>query len=220
MGTAREKSSRIKNKMLRPFGNSCLFESYLNLLEDIKSKKSPFNNIIIALNKDDKLLYRRAMESDIRIQDRNKFSATKATLPKDIYHYLTDYEEDYVMWVNACFPFLKAETVINVANFFVSHREINSLHCVKKRENWFWDKATNKPLNLEKTTDAQTQDSLPIYESVHCFHIHNKDDLMRKNRYWSFKKNDPYLYEVKESFEFLDIDSPMEFDICESVYMR
>ena len=220
MGTAREKSTRVKNKMTRPFGDTTLFGLYLNMLEEIQQLKNPFDEIIIALNKKDEKLYKMASKSKIKIQNRNYFSSSKATKPEDIYHYLTNYDQDYVLWVNACFPFLEPKTVITAANYFLKHKEINSLHCVKRRENWFWDKQTNKPFNLEKTSDAQTQQSLPIYESVHCFHIHNKNDLMEKNRYWSFKKNDPYLYELKDSMEFLDIDTQMEFDICESIYVR
>lgn len=220
MGTAREKSTRIQNKMTRPFGDTTLYKIHLALLEKVQRLDNPFLNIIIALNEKDKTLCDLAKESEITIQERSYFSATDASLPADIYHYLEKYEEEYVMWVNACFPFLQPKTVIDIANFFVKREDINSLHCVSKRENWFWNSETNKPLNVEKTSDIETQQSLPIYESVHCCLIHKVSDLLDENKLWSFKKGDPHLFELKESIEFLDIDSKTEFDICESVYKQ
>jgi len=220
MGASRQKSTRVKDKMIRPFGDTTLFKLYLQKLESIKQYDNPFDDIILALNKKDNILWNEASNYDIKIQERNDFSSSDATLPKDIYHYLEDYKQDYVMWINACFPFLQIHTIIKAVKYFEKHEEINSLHCVKLRQNWFWNPKTNIPFNLEKTSDATTQQSLPVYESVHCFHIHNIKDLLEKNRYWSFKKNDPYLYKIDDSMEFLDIDTQMDFDICESVYKR
>lgn len=218
MGAARERSTRIKNKIMRTFGYTTLFELYLRKLETINKDKNPFNNVILALNKEDKKLCELAKKYNVKVQERNSFSVGKATMPKDIYHFLENYDDDYVMWINACFPFLKIETVIKAANYFVKHNEINSLHCVKKRQNWFWNPKTNRPFNLEKTSDATTQQSLPVYESVHCFHIHNIKDLLEKNIYWSFKKNDPYLYSVEETVECIDIDNPFEFELAEVLW--
>lgn len=219
MGTAREKSTRMQNKMTRPFGDTTLYKIYLSLLEEIQRMDNPFLNISIALNEKDKTLWELAKESEITVQERSYFSATDASLPADIYHFLEEYDEEYVMWVNACFPFLQPKTIIDIANFFVNS-DINSLHCVRKRENWFWNLGTNRPINVDDDLIIRTQDSLPIYESVHCCHIFNISSMLNKNRPWDFKKNDPYLFELKESIEFLDIDSKVEFDICEAVYRQ
>ena len=220
MGTARQNSTRVENKMTRPFGDTTLFKMYCQKLEAIKQQENPFDDIIIALNKSDKILCQQVKDYDVKVQNRNYFSASKATKPEDIYHYLKNYKQDYVMWINACFPFLQTKTIIEAANYFKEHKNLNSLHCVNLKQNWFWNPKTNFPFNLEKTSDAQTQQSLPIYESVHCFHIHKISDLMEENKYWSFKKNDPYLYKLDQSLEFLDIDTQTEFDICEAIYCR
>ena len=137
-----------------------------------------------------------------------------------MYHYLKDFDEEYVLWMNACFPFLNPKTVIDATNFFIKNEDLVSLTCVKEKLNWFWDFKTREPLTIERAAEGRTEKSLPIYESVHCFHIHNVKDLIQKNRYWDFKPNDPYLYKLEDSLEFLDIDTQTEFDICESVYNR
>jgi hypothetical protein len=52
-----------------------------------------------------------------------------------VYHYLNNFNEEYVMWVNGCFPFLKEDTIIEIANYF-KNSNLYGLHCVKKVYNW------------------------------------------------------------------------------------
>ena len=219
MGTAREESSRVQYKMTRPFGDSTLFEIFLDKFERIASRNTPFSNVIMCINKNDRVLWNMTKGvQNVRIQERNDFSAREATEPKDLFHYLENYSEDYVMWVNACFPLLSLQSIINGANVFQNNDNIKSLHCVKKVSNWFWDPKTFKPITLDKVSDTTTQQSMPMYESVHCYHIHKISDLLEHNKLWSFKKNDPYLHMVPESVEYLDIDTQTEFEIAEAVW--
>jgi CMP-N-acetylneuraminic acid synthetase len=218
MGTAREESTRTKNKMTRPFGNSTLYEIYLRKFEEISCLDHPFSNIIMAINKNDLKLWNLSKQSSIKIQERSDFSAKEASLPADIYEYLQYYDEEYVMWVNACFPFLKPETIIKVARIFIKDEKMKSLHCVKERKNWFWDPETKKPITLEKKSHTMTQESKSIYESVHCFLIHNIKTILKENKLWDFKFNDPYLYVVPETLEFFDIDTEEELDICDTLW--
>jgi len=217
-GTAREGSTRTKNKMIRPFGNSTLFEIYLRKFEEISCLDHPFSNIIIAINKNDQILWDLSKQSSIKIQERSDFSVKEASLPADIHEYLQYYDEEYVMWVNACFPFLNPRTIIKVAQTFIKDKKIKSLHCVKERKNWFWDPKTKKPITLEKKFHTMTQDSKSIYESVHCFHIFNIKRILTENKLWEFQLNDPYLHVVPETLEFFDIDTEEEFKICETLW--
>lgn len=218
MGTAREGSTRTKDKMTRKFGSTTLYELYLKKFEDILHMVHPFNEIIMAINKNDKLLWRLSENSEVKIQERSDFSAKDASLPADIYEYLQNYDEEYVMWVNACFPFLKPKTIIDAAQMFIDDENMKSFHCVKERQNWFWDPQTKKPITLEKKSHTMTQESKVIYESVHCFLIHNINTILNENKLWDFKLNDPYLHVVPDTLEFFDIDTEEEFNICETLW--
>jgi len=224
LGMAREESTRHPNKMLRPFGDTTLFDIHLDLLHQVATmENSPFTRVILALNKKDKRLWERAFwtiyhrKSPIILVERNDWSVQGATKPSELFHYLSDYEEPYVMRVNACFPLLKADTLIKGAEFFKSHPKIKSMTCVKERKNWFWNPSDGKPLTLGDTTHTTMQQSRAIYESVHCFHILNRQSILN-DVLWNLNRNDPYLYVLPESIEFIDIDTETEFQIAESVW--
>lgn len=222
LGIAREGSIRVEDKMTRNFGNTTLFGIYLKKLIQIsRMKNSPFSRVVLALNKNDKQLWNLATTSNIpsplEVIERNDFSVKEATKPADLFHFLDNYAEEYVVRINACFPFLTPETIITATNYFVKHPKLKTMTCVKERSNWFWNPETNKPITLVDKSFTTTQQSKTLYESVHCLHILNRENVLN-NILWNLESNDPYLYVVSESIEFLDIDSETEFQICEAVW--
>jgi len=221
LGHAREESTRMKNKMTRSFADTTLFNIYLDKFETIiNMDEHPFSDITIALSKKDAKLYAIAEASEIRITDRNDLSIIRSPRieTKALFHYLKDFDEEYVMWINGCFPFLKAETIVDMANHFIINN-FKSMHCVKSRHNWFWYNNSKTPMNITPSILA-TQEQKPLLESVHCMHIFNRKYLLENNRLFRFIRNDPYLYELQDSIEFIDIDTENDFNICEAIYEK
>ena len=107
LGTAREKSSRVPDKMTRPFAGSSLYEIYLMKFETITSGEHPFDNIGMAINRNDKILWAMSENTEVPIIERNDESVIGLRRRSEELHFLTDMAEDYVMWVNGCLPFLK-----------------------------------------------------------------------------------------------------------------
>jgi len=220
LGMAREESTRIPNKMTRPFGDTTLFDIYLGKLAELSMRRdSPFSRVVIALSRKDKVLWEKAesVYTPMILEERNESSIQNTPNPSSLFHYLGEYEEDYVFRLNACFPFLTTETIIAGANYFKNHPKIKTMTCVRERANWFWEPKTGKSLTLGDPTHTTMQQSRPIYESVHCFHILNRQSLLN-DVLWNLNRNDPYLYVLPESVEFIDIDTETEFTIAESVW--
>lgn len=220
LGMAREESTRIRDKMTRPFGDTSLFEIYLNKLIKIsKMRNSPFSRVILALNKNDEILWSLShnLPSPLEVIERSDWSVQEATKPSDLFHYLKDYDEEYIFRLNACFPFITPETILFGAEYFKNNPNIKSMTCVKERNNWFWDPQTNKSLTLGDPSHTTMQQSKMIYESVHCYHILNRKSLL-KDILWQLKPNDPHLYVVSDSIEYIDIDTETEFQIAEAVW--
>ncbi len=219
LGYAREGSTRVKNKMIRPFADTTLFGLYLDKFNAIKERENPFKEIVMAVGESDKTLWGKANASGLNIAARTDYSIN-ASITKDckeVYAYLNAYDEEYVMWVNGCFPFLKIDTIIKAANYF-KENDLDGLHCVKSVYNWIWNPRTGLLINKENARKMSTVHFEPYFESVHCFHIYKRKHLLNRNCYWKFKKYDPYLYEVKDGVEFMDIDTQEEFDRCEYIY--
>ena len=219
VGMARERSTRCKNKMIRDFAGTTIFDIYLNKLIDISTMDNcPFKDTIIAVNKNDKILWEKTSSAKaIKLQERSDSSVAPDSVLSSNFSFLEDYDENYVMWINGCFPFLKTETVISAAKLFINNAKLKSLHCVKQVKNWFWD-GNGKPMTIRDKTLSRTQHAIPLFESVHCFHIFNRKYLLENCAYWDFTENNPYLHKVDAGIEFLDIDTELDFLICENLW--
>lgn len=216
VGMAREKSTRCPNKMARSFADTTLFDIYLKKLETLSRL---FPDIIIAVNKNDKILWEKANNSMLTVKERPDSSIAPASVLSSNFSFLKDYDQEFVLWVNGCFPFLKPLTVIEAVVCFVGIDNIKSLHCVREVKNWFWNEE-EQPITIRSKNLSRTQDAIPLYESVHCFHIFRRKYLLDHCAYWDFTKNNPYLFKVENSQEFLDIDTELDFDICENLYKK
>jgi len=218
LGTAREKSSRLKNKMIRSFAETSLYEIYLKKFETILKMNHPFDNIGMAINRSEETLWRFSKGTTVPIIKRNKKSVVGLKKRSEELHFLKDMKEDYVMWINGCHPFLKPETIIKAGYFFKSAKNIKSLTAVRVKHNWYWDQKTKEAMNNKDSKCVSTQKCSPLLETVHCFHIFNRENLINNDSYWNLRKNDPYLYIVGDSIEFWDIDTELDFKIAEILW--
>jgi len=220
IGTAREKSTRVSNKMIRPFGDTTLFEIYLKKLEQISTMPNPFNDIIMSISRADETLWEMCRDSKIKIVPRSLFSVSdKATTTSSVYHFLKDFKEDYVMHVNGCFPFLKPETIVEIAKTF-KVRDDKSLMCVKKRFNYFFNAKNHKPINNKDPRCLCTKAIPPVLEGVLSVIIYDRKFMLENDYYWDYTKNNPYLYILPDSIECLDIDTQTEFDVCQELWNK
>lgn len=219
LGAARENSVRVPIKMIKPFGDTSLFEIYLDKFKTISEMDNPFNRVVMGVNKEHKTIYNLAKESGVEILLRdNESTSIEFKGVSFMQNYLKDIEEDYIMSVNGCFPFLKVETILNIGNFFVKNPQIKSLICARERYNHFFDSKTHKPINNKDPKCLSTRDMPPILESVLHTLIYNKNYIFKTNSCWDFSKNNPYIYRIQDSEECLDIDTPLDFKICEALY--
>jgi len=218
VSNAREQSSRCKYKMIKPFSDTTLFDIHMNKLEKIKEKNNNiFDDIIVGISEHDETLLKKVNNYNIKIQYRNSHSVTDAKEMSEILDFLKLYNQKYVMWINASSPFISPDTILFFGDFFKKNN-MKSLHVVRRRVNWFWKDGI--PINVSKKTKTQTQQCYPIYESLHSFHIYNREYMLNNDAPWDFTPNNPYLYKLNEdSFEFFDVDTEEEFNLAEQMYI-
>jgi CMP-N-acetylneuraminic acid synthetase len=217
-GTARENSTRVKNKLIRPFGDTTLFDLYLRLFEDIQKTGHPFCDIVMAINKNDRVLLDKALSSNIRVVERSDLSVSEQARDfRTVFGFLEGFDVDKVVWVNACFPFLRAEIVTAISEFYLEHSDIVSLACVCERFNHFWDRFTGESIN-NRDGVVVTQNMNPVLEMVSHVQCWDKADAFSRNHKWGMFENHPFLYVVSDGVECLDINSELDFLVCESIY--
>jgi len=216
LGTAREASSRIENKMTRSFLNTSLYEIYLKKLESLNSQYK----VAMAINKNDTKIWDLSLNTSLEIIERNDKSVSKGISSRsEELHFLKNRSETHILWVNGCLPLLNVNLIKEIADFYYLN-DIDSLHLIKKRTNWFWD-INKKPINNTDPKCVSTQGCPHVYESIHAIQLFNKENLFKNNSYWNYTDDkDPYLYEVEDSIDFFDIDNEFEFQLAETLYNK
>ena len=211
LGTARESSTRLKDKMLRPFAGTNLFELYLEKLRALHTAGG-FAGWGVAIPRTDARLQRIAEREQVPvISERPRIDPSPQPRNRELY-YLAERIETHVMWVNACLPLVKVDTLAGMARKFEDNPDIQEMEAVTQRRNWFYSD-TGKPLNKHATSTQRTQ---VVYESVQCAHIFMRTHLLRTGQYFD---GDPSLWMVDPS-EAVDIDEEQDFEFAETLYRR
>lgn len=206
---ARSGSQRCKNKMLRKFANSCLFEIQIKKFSDFESKYG--HKVYAAVGEES---FYRIIEkyNSVNLIRRDNKSISSDRI-NDVFNYLNKIEEDYICFVNSCTPLLLINTVNEAINAYFATNSA-SLTSVLNKHTWFYDHLF-QPLN--SNSSGNTKDLDVIYECTHNFHIFKKNYFLEHYKYWDNSNKNPYLFKVSLT-EALDIDTEEEFTFVEKVY--
>jgi len=211
LGTAREGSTRLKDKMLRPFAGTTLFNIYLGKMKALWSS-GLFAGWGVAIPRGDaRLLGVVEREQVPVILERPRIDPSPQPRNQELY-YLAERAESHVMWINACLPLLPASTLEKMARKFLSDGDYNCMEPVILRKNWFYH-LNGKPANKHATSTQMTEG---MYESSQAAHIFEREYLLRTGQYF---KEAPSLW-VVEPEDCADIDYEYEFRFAEAEYIR
>ena len=218
LGTAREGSTRVKNKMTRPFGNTSLYGLYLRKFEELLNSRT-FSGVGMAINRNDKTLWKISENTKVPIIERNDKSVKGISTRSEELHFLEGIDADYIMWINGCLPFLNVQTIQEAGSTFLKNQpQFRSMTAVRIKYTWYWDSITKEAINNKDPKNVYTQRSPPLLESIHAFHIFSRKNLLENDSYWNLGRNDPYLYVIEDEIECLDIDTEIDFKICECMW--
>lgn len=208
---AREGSTRIKDKMTRPFNGINLFR---HCLRTVKSTIIPKTQLFASVGEEN--LIRCAELEDVQIYNRSLKSAKESQDLRLIFEWnKLDYKH-YIL-VNACCPFLSPETINGFINSFISSN-YSGMMSVLKKKNILWD-TNNNYLNKRTGEDFQTQ-TLPYYfEAAHCLYAGSMDRLRSEGIHMGtfIEPNDPATYTIPEN-EAFDIDELWQFELAEKKF--
>jgi CMP-N-acetylneuraminic acid synthetase len=211
LGTARESSTRLKDKMLRPFADTTLFELYLEKLTALYASGG-FAAWGVAIPRDDARLLKVAEREQVPIiVERPRIDPSPQPRNRELY-YLADRNETHVMWVNACLPMVSVGELAGMVRKFESDLDIMQMEPVVLRKNWFYAMG-GWPLNKHATSTQKTEG---IYESSQAAHIFMRSHLLTTGQYFD---ETPTLYRM-EPEDVIDIDYEHEFNFAQAEYLR
>ncbi len=207
---ARIASTRVPNKLIRPFGNTTLLNIALSKLSEIKWPEK----YLAAC--DAPILSTYDLYADnIKLLPRKKSSVQKGEQPHHIaFEHYKLLDTQYIMIMNPCLPFTTPSVYETAIKYFQSNKQIKSMTSVIKYKDLFFH--NDVPINVEDITRVSTKYVQPIHKMAHVFHIIDKDKLLA-GQIWDYSPNNPYLSEINQS-QCFDIDTEEDFEMCEQLY--
>jgi len=219
--TAREQSTRVPLKMTsvmkdRNGKETCLFE--IAICKILTSKIIPREQFFVSLYEEDTQLVSMAKKHNVNIYYRSKESAYAEKSLQVCFEWWNKLPFKYVVFFNACHPFVKVETI---DNFITTYLESDSfgLFGVIKKKNYFFSKdhklITPWPKDYKILNTKAVEET---FEAAHTLYASKMDTIGHDIFMGTFlSENDPQLFEMDE-FECFDVDYPWQFTAARLMY--
>ena len=218
----RENSSRIKNKITRPFADTTLLQ--LKIKQLISSVN--FTNIFLGgtctgidLGYDDKMFRKIYREIDNEIDNEVPFSTVLTDIFQNVKAKVG--KTSHLLITYPTSPFFDApcytRAVVEYYKNVIRDRKHDSIVSVYKHKSFFYDH-NRKAINYTPTAEghAYTQDIKPVYELNNALYGGPLDLLLEKEYFLGDK---PFFLECSK-LESVDIDTPTDFKMAESFYQK
>ena len=216
---ARTQSTRVPNKMLKPFANSNLFEITVNKI--IQSSFIPKDNFYLSIM--DNELIEIAKKYNVNYFIRSEESTQEpVTLPK-VFEWYNKLPFKYFVIINACNPLLKIETIENFTKQFIKSNSKGQFGVFEKKTFLFNNEGAmiNRFFGDDKyLATLETKFVETCYEAAHSLYAGTMEDISKEIYMGSFKTpGDPEFFTMDE-IECFDIDWPWQFEIAEKLYLN
>ncbi len=120
-------------------------------------------------------------------------------------------ESDYYILTHATAPFISKESFEKAINV-VKTTNYDSVLTVSELKEFLWK--DNKPFNYSPESIPRTQDLDPMYTETCGMYLYSRDLILNEKRRIG---HNPYLLTVSK-IEALDVNDPIDFEICNAVY--
>jgi len=210
---SRLSSTRVPNKMLKPFAGTTLVDVLLNKLTNLKTL--PSSNIYFCAYENE--LLDVAQKYSINIIKRSKESSLEEKDITVLFEWYKQIPTKYIVMVSACNPLLKIKTIDKFIEEYSQSSQEGAIS-VYESKNYFWDKE-GKMVNKwpEGFTSMNTKFVEPTKVAAHCMYG-SRVDIIGEG-YW-VNKGLPYEPELitMPEMESFDIDYEWQFQIGEKLY--
>jgi CMP-N-acetylneuraminic acid synthetase len=206
----RKNSKRCKNKLLRDYADTTLFDIALR-----KISKLNWPAMYVGIYEEE---FRKKAEaySNLTIIERSYASANTDTDVRKTFEILNKIPHKWVFWINPCHAFLKVETIRSAIDTFLKI-DNRSMTSVKPLPGWFYRQDGTPLNNTDCSTGVNKNDYL--YIAAHAFHCYERIMPVELGRVWENVKGDPYLFPISHN-EAYDVDTEEDFLISETLYPK
>jgi CMP-N-acetylneuraminic acid synthetase len=202
-------SVRVKNKNIKDMAGRPLFYYILDTLEKCKYISS------ICVNTDSDVIKDLICKDfeDINIISRPENLRGDSVPMNDIINYdISQVKGDYFLQTHSTNPLLKSKTIDKAIEFFMSHKECDSLFSVTKLQKRFYD-SDGDPINHDPKKLINTQELPPLFEENSCMYLFTRKSFeVNRNRIGE----KPHMFEI-DKIEAIDIDDEFDFELVKNI---
>ena len=210
---ARLQSSRVKQKMVRPFADKTLIEIALDKL----NKMDFFDHRYLAVAEEELMTLAEPFPN-IEILKRESASVQQGVNPQHVtFAHYCKVPSDYIFVFNPCLPFITVDSIKKAFDYF-QENDHPSYTSVIKTGDWVFN-SQGEPVTNTNPQNLTTNKDIQFYKAAHAFHIVNKKFFSTKGYHWDFIENDPHMIKISEE-QCIDVDTEIEFDLAEALYLR
>lgn len=210
---ARLASSRVPQKLVRPFAGTCLLDIALNKLNQMDFFEHRF---LAAADKE--IIEHAKGFGNVKVLRRNHEAVKKGVNPMHVtFAHYKEMPTDYIFVFNPCLPFFQPTTIKRAVHYFQEH-DHPSYTSVIETGDWIFDKMGNA-LTHRDPHNTTTNKGEVFYKGSHAFHIINRNFFNQNGFVWTWSQNDPHMIPVPKE-EMIDIDDEVEFEFAEFLYRK
>ena len=216
---ARTQSTRVPNKMLKPFAHSSLFEIAVEKV--LQSSIIPKDNFYLSVMDDE--LIDIAKKHNVNYFIRSEESTQEPVTLQKALEWYNKLPFKYFVIINACNPLLKVETIDNFVKRFLEV-DSNGLFGVFEKKTFLFDsegKMLNRFFGEDKyLATLETKFVETCYEAAHSLYAGSTEDIANGIYMGTFKNPGNPNFFVMDEIECFDIDWPWQFEVAEKLYLN
>ena len=206
-------SQRVKDKNLRPFGDTNLMELKIKALLQVPELSS----IVVNTNSDEAIdIVKKRYEAEgIKTHRREEYYASSQCSGSEFFRHLGEVTDtDIFVYCPCTSPFVKPKTISQCINRYLSSSGYDCLATVSSVKDFLW--LNGKPMNYDPTHAPNSQDLPDVVALNFGVTVIKKEDLIRNSNIIGKKPQ----FVVTNDIEAIDIDTPLDFYIAEQLYKK
>lgn len=202
-------SERVKNKNLKPFGDTSLLELKIDNLLKVKR----FDEIIV--NTDSEQAIEIAKSKGVSFHRREDyFASSQCTNSEFLQHLGLVTSTDIFAYCPCTTPFILPSTIENAIEKFLETSSYDCLATVSAVKEFLW--LEGNPINYERDKQPNSQNLPNIHALNFGLNLISRENLIKHKNIVGLN---PLFIETNK-IEGLDIDTPLDFFLAEQVYAK
>jgi N-acylneuraminate cytidylyltransferase len=203
-------SERIKNKNLRSFHNTSLYELKLAQLKEV----SGFARVIVS--SESKQILETAKKYGFDVHARDPEYSTSTIPMSEVYSYIaSEIQGEHIAWVNVTNPLAESEVYERAIKEYNSMgSQYDCLISVSEVQEYIFHQG--QPVNFKPNPWPKSQDLTGVCAMSFVINILKRTDMVK---WGSCVGKNPYFFYL-DRVTSTDVDFQENFDFCEMIYKQ